>query len=86
MGILHGLAGSSHFLGVLPALALPTRTAAFTYVAVYGISSVMAMTAFAAVVGVAADSRSPRGGQVHRAMVFTGSVLALVVGGYWLVG
>src|SRR3954469_1908018 len=25
MGVLHGIAGSSHFLGVLPALALPTR-------------------------------------------------------------
>ena len=86
MGILHGLAGSSHFLGVLPALALPTRAAAFTYVAVYGVSSVMAMTAFAAVVGVAADARSPRGGQLHRAMMFAGSVLALAVGGYWLAG
>src|SRR5262249_5214682 len=32
MGILHGIAGSSHFLGVLPALALPTRTAAVSYI------------------------------------------------------
>src|SRR5262245_31002094 len=31
MGILHGVAGSSHFFGVLPALALPTQTAALGY-------------------------------------------------------
>jgi hypothetical protein len=29
VGVLHGIAGSSHFFGVLPALALPTRQAAF---------------------------------------------------------
>src|SRR3954463_3212496 len=32
LGILHGVAGSSHFFGVLPALALPTRTAALLYI------------------------------------------------------
>src|SRR5262245_50762410 len=31
VGILHGLAGSSHFLGVLPALALPSRSDALVY-------------------------------------------------------
>jgi hypothetical protein len=33
LGVLHGVAGSSHFFGVLPALALPTRAAALTYIA-----------------------------------------------------
>src|SRR5690349_7374913 len=31
IGLLHGLAGSSHFLGVLPILALPTRQQALGY-------------------------------------------------------
>src|SRR2546421_12881247 len=31
IGLLHGLAGSSHFLGVLPALAFPTRVDAIAY-------------------------------------------------------
>ena len=51
MGVLHGVAGSSHFFGVLPALALPTRAAALTYIGAFGIGTVAAMTAFAAVVG-----------------------------------
>src|SRR2546429_1136483 len=31
IGLLHGLAGSSHFLGVLPILLMPTRVDAITY-------------------------------------------------------
>src|SRR5437763_10401584 len=53
MGILHGVAGSSHFLGVLPALALPTRAASVTYIGAFGVGTVIAMTAFAAVIGSA---------------------------------
>ena len=51
MGVLHGVAGSSHFFGVLPALALPTRGAALTYIGAFGVGTVLAMTIFAAVVG-----------------------------------
>ena len=35
LGVLHGVAGSSHFVGVLPALALPTRTGALTYIVAF---------------------------------------------------
>ena len=44
LGVLHGIAGSSHFLGVLPALALPTRAAALTYIGAFGVGTVAAMT------------------------------------------
>src|SRR5688572_27427720 len=36
LGVLHGVAGSSHFLGVVPALALPTLAASVTYIAAFG--------------------------------------------------
>jgi hypothetical protein len=83
-GVLHGVAGSSHFVGVLPALALPTQGAAFTYIGAFGIGTVAAMTVFAAVLGRA-------GGHMHhhawgyRAVMTTAAVLAIVVGGFWLV-
>ena len=86
MGILHGVAGSSHFLGVLPALALPTRSGAMTYVLVFGAATVAAMTAFAAVVGIAAGRSEVRGTAAHRALVLTGAAVAIVVGGFWLSG
>src|SRR6266566_2319185 len=84
MGILHGIAGSSHFLGVLPALALPTRGAAVTYIAAFGVGTVVAMTAFAAVIG-SAGIRVRHRAALHRGMLLTAATLAIAVGGFWLV-
>src|SRR5688572_6928399 len=78
LGVLHGVAGSSHFIGVLPALALPTRGAALTYIAAFGVGTVIAMTAFAAVIGcTAAGARHTSA--THRAMMATAALLAIVV-------
>jgi hypothetical protein len=84
MGVLHGVAGSSHFLGVLPALALPTRTASFVYIGVFGVGTVLAMTGFAAVVGIAGDRLLP-GTVAYRRLMMTAATLALAVGSWWLV-
>jgi hypothetical protein len=84
MGILHGIAGSSHFLGVLPALALPTRGAAVEYIAAFGVGTVAAMTAFAAIMG-SAGARAHHGATLHRGMMLTAATLAIAVGGFWLV-
>ena len=82
LGVLHGIAGSSHFFGVLPALALPTRGAALTYIGAFGVGTVIAMTAFAALMGRTAVRTTPA---LHRAMMATAALLAMVVGGVWLV-
>jgi len=83
MGILHGIAGSSHFLGVLPALALPTRGAAVEYIVAFGIGTVVAMTAFAALMG-SAGARVHHRASLHRVMMLTAATLAIGVGGFWL--
>lgn len=85
LGVLHGVAGSSHFFGVLPALALPTRAAALLYIVAFGAGTVSAMTVFAAVMGSASAFRThdPR---LHRALMTTAALLAIVVGGVWLLG
>jgi len=84
MGVLHGVAGSSHFFGVLPALALPSRAAALTYIGAFGVGTVAAMTAFAAVVG-SMGMRMHAGTPAHRAMMLTAAALAFAVGGWWLI-
>jgi hypothetical protein len=84
LGILHGIAGSSHFLGVLPALALPSRTAALLYVGAFGAGTVAAMTAFAAAVG-SAGWRIRHAASAQRIMMQAAAVLALTIGGWWLV-
>jgi hypothetical protein len=85
MGVLHGVAGSSHFLGVLPALALPTAETAFVYIAAFGIATVGAMTAFTTLVGVAARRSRVKSAHAYRTIVFAGAALAIAVGGFWLV-
>jgi hypothetical protein len=83
LGVLHGIAGSSHFVGVLPALALPTRAAAMTYIAAFGVATVAAMTAFAAAAGrLGAASRHPR---TYRLVMTSAAAVAMLVGSWWLV-
>ena len=83
LGVLHGLAGSSHFFGVLPALGLPTRGAALLYIGAFGVGTVVAMTAFAAAVGLG-SMRAADGPRAHRVMMTAAAVLAIAVGGVWL--
>ena len=83
LGVLHGIAGSSHFFGVLPALALPSMTASLTYVGAFGAGTILAMTAFAAVVGTA-SVRFPQGALPQRAMMVTAATFSITVGAVWL--
>jgi hypothetical protein len=83
LGVLHGVAGSSHFFGVLPALALPSMTASLIYIAAFGVGTVAAMTGFAAAVGTAVI-RLPHGALPQRAMMVAAAVLAITVGTVWL--
>ena len=83
LGVLHGVAGSSHFFGVLPALALPSLTASLLYITAFGAGTIAAMTAFAAAVGTAAV-RLPHGILPQRAMMLAAAVLAIAVGSFWI--
>ena len=83
LGVLHGIAGSSHFFGVLPALALPTLAASLTYIAAFGVGTVVAMTAFSAAIGAAA-ARLPHGALPQRAMMLAAATLAIAVGSVWI--
>lgn len=85
MGALHGFAGSSHLFGVLPALAFPTEAAAISYLAGFGTGAVLAMTAFAAIVGVLATGAGGRGVGAYHHVLYACSLSALVVGGFWIV-
>jgi len=85
MGTLHGLAGSSHLFGILPALALPTRALALAYLGGFGVGVVVAMTAFAAFVGIIASRAGGRAALSQRRLLYATSVAAVLVGGAWLV-
>lgn len=85
VGTLHGVAGSSHFLGVLPALAFPTMTEAVWYLTAFGIGTVAAMVMFSSLVGWSARSLAVSSAQAYRQMMAFCSLAAVLVGGWWLV-
>jgi hypothetical protein len=83
MGVLHGVAGSSHFFGVLPALALPGTAASVLYIGSFGVGTVAAMTIFAAAVG-SISGRRQYTPSMQRVMMTGAALLAMAVGGVWL--
>jgi threonine/homoserine/homoserine lactone efflux protein len=86
VGLLHGLAGSSHFLGVLPALALPSTGAAAWYLGAYGAGTVVAMACFTGVVGFLGHRAAGRAVPAYRALLATSALAAIGVGCFWLIG
>jgi hypothetical protein len=83
LGVLHGVAGSSHFFGVLPALALPSLGASLLYIGAFGAGTITAMTAFAAAVGIG-SLRLRNVLSAQRAMMMAAAMLAIAVGTIWL--
>ena len=84
VGIVHGLAGSSHLLGVLPALALPTRAEAVVYLTSFGMGTIAAMSLFAGVVGVVARRFEHQRANWYRSFLMGVSGAAVGIGGFWL--
>ncbi|MFO0836791.1 MAG: hypothetical protein U0638_17660 [Phycisphaerales bacterium] len=84
IGTLHGLAGTSHLLGVLPALALPTRADAAAYLLAFGLGSIIAMTTFASLCGLLATRGAARSHSIYRGFMIATSLFAVVLGVYWI--
>lgn len=84
IGLLHGLAGTAHVLGILPALVLPTWQAATAYVVAFGGGSIVAMTAFAWAMGLVAHHLDRWGTQAFRVLGLSTSLAAVGVGCFWI--
>jgi len=85
VGIMHGLAGGSHFLGVLPALAMPTQLAAGIYLLSFGAGTVLAMTGFSIVFGMIGSKLTSSGAKYFKGAMATCASTAIAVGGYWVI-
>src|SRR5256884_7911722 len=84
IGVLHGLAGSSHFLGVLPILAFPTHPGAIAYLTAFGAGTVASMAAFSWVIGSLATPVASRGGPNYRALMIGCAANPLGGGCFWV--
>lgn len=84
IGILHGLAGSSHFLGVLPVLAFPTKLQAASYLAAFGLGTIISMATFSWVLGAMTRRFAHGSVKVYRGLLSTCAVAAMGVGVFWM--
>jgi ABC-type nickel/cobalt efflux system permease component RcnA len=84
IGILHGLAGSSHFLGVLPILAFPKLAQAVAYLAGFGFGTVVSMALFSSFIGILTERYAIGSDRAYRRMMSVCSLAAIGVGSFWL--
>ena len=83
VGVVHGVAGSSHLYGVLPALALGAGER-LSYLLGFGLGSILAMSVFAGALA-ALVSRVPQSRErIRRGVLLAASVIAVVIGLVWI--
>ncbi|GJM26280.1 MAG: hydantoin utilization protein A [Phycisphaerae bacterium] len=84
IGMLHGFAGTSHLLGVIPALMLPSRLSAVLYVIAFGVGSIGGMSIFTWMVGRLAGRFNGSGQRATQCLFYGSGLTAIVVGCFWL--
>ena len=82
VGTVHGLAGSSHVLGIAPALVLPSDGAAAAYLILFGAGSVAAMGLFSSLIGWFAGRPAASGLATQSALLGLCSVVAPIA--WWI--
>lgn len=80
LGLLHGLAGGSHFLAVLPALALPFPNA-FAYLISYLSGSLVSMVLFTCLISITTLNAGQK--FIRRLIAFAGG-LSFSMGLFWV--
>jgi len=86
VGFIHGLAGIAHFLLFLPVLGFTTTLDSVKYISGFGIGTVIAMIAYASVVGKIADfSKQDHNDSFFKGIRLVGGLFALVIGVYWVI-
>ncbi|MBC7842928.1 MAG: High-affinity nickel transporter [Gemmatimonadaceae bacterium] len=77
-GVFHGVAGSAHLFGVLPALLVPTLAGKCAFLTAFGVGAALAMTAIAQALGNTRTLVS------QRRLSCGASVFSVIVGVVWL--
>ncbi len=86
IGLIHGLAGVSHLLGVLPTLAFPSNVDSALYLTGFGIGTIAAMVVFSFLLGYVSYQSSEKAKPViFKTIQFVGAFASVFVGIYWVV-
>lgn len=82
-GVLNGVSGTGHILGVLPALAMPNWAVAFVYLGCFGLGTLLAMALFTGVVGELSSQLSSLTPAAPASSAMAASLFALAMGSMW---
>ncbi len=83
VGVVHGLAGISHFLLLLPVLSFTSNMEGAEYILGFGIGTVTAMTAYAFLLGRLVGVYNSNK-KIVKGIRLLGGTFAIVVGIYWV--
>jgi sulfite exporter TauE/SafE len=85
IGILHGFAGSSHFVGILPALAFSTTIQSIIYIIAFGIGTIISMVLFASGMGFLSEKFAFNSEIAYKWLLSLCASAACIVGVFWLI-
>jgi hypothetical protein len=83
-GTLHGVAGTAHLLGVLPAVVMDETLLAAAYLGSFAVGTVLAMGAFSALVGEGTARFSESAPTVLRGLMYAAGAVTVLVGVAWI--
>jgi ABC-type nickel/cobalt efflux system permease component RcnA len=87
VGIIHGFAGFSHLVALLPSLALPTFWDSIIYISSFAIGTIVTMIIFAFILGLVAFKSAMENKQLFlKWFTLSGAMLAISVGILWIFG
>jgi len=85
VGFIHGLAGIAHFLLFLPVIGFASKIDSAKYIVGFGIGTVIAMIAFAMVIGrVSSFSKKDHNNAFFKGIQLAGGLFAFIIGVYWV--
>ena len=85
IGFMHGLAGIAHFILLLPVIGFETRTDSVLYIVGFALGTIIAMIAFALVIGkLAAYSFKEHHNTFFKGIQLASGLFAIVIGVYWM--
>jgi len=85
IGIIHGLTGVSHIIGILPTLALPSRFDAVMYLVGFALGTIITMVIYSYLLGlITKKTVSLQKPILYKHINVIGGVFAILVGIYWI--
>jgi len=85
IGVLHGLAGISHFILFIPVASFSNKMDSVKYLIGFGLGIIIAMTVFALIIGrISSYSIGEHNDALFKGIRFSGGLFALIIGIYWM--